>query len=822
MNIAITNKLASTVPPLNSTGLSTAEAKSLLTKDGPNLIPKKGVSVLAVLGRQFKSSLVYLLVAASIISFIVADYSDGIVVLCILLINTGLGFFQEYRSEKIVEKLSHLIGTYAQVIRDGKPDLIPVSGVVVGDIIVIREGDIVPADAHLAVSEGLEVNESQLTGESVAVAKKDGDAVFTGSLIEKGYAHGLVYATGKNTQLGSIATLSSDTKKETEYEKSLRAFSTFLVRVVLIFLGILIILKIVIVGPAVAAGDMSSLVLFIIALAVAIVPEALPVIATITLSQGALKLAKRHVVVKRLSSLEDLGNITLLCTDKTGTITENKMSVKNVEGDADRLLTFFYASNVAQGKHHRKNQVNPFASAFEAYVTDKVRAEAKHFKIETELPFDPETRRSYMLLTDTANAAKHKNYLIAIGAPEVLSPHYKEGQGAGLRQLAMTYKEVVSEDPAHFDITKNTHGMDYVGVVSFEDPLRPTAKPTIELAKKLGVSIKILSGDSRETVADIGRQVGLVEANERVMIGDELEALLEKSEAEYEKAILAHSAFARVSPRQKYDIIKILKKTNVVGYQGDGINDAPALKLSDVAIAVDSASDIAQENSDIILLSKNLEVVVNGIKYGRGIFVNIDKYIKYTMVGNFGNFLALSALYLGSTALPLLPIQILLTNLLTDIPLISIASDTVGADEIVKPTKHKPRELVLISLILGVPTALFELAYVAILAAHPQSVATAQTGLYIFLSLQLVIFFSIRNRGYFWKAHRPSNLLILSFSFAFIVSLGLIYIPWFQNIFSFTALPFTDIGIVLGMTVGYFVLLDVVKVLYYRMMATIS
>ena len=190
------------------------------------------------------------------------------------------------------------------------------------------------------------------------------------------------------------------------------------------------------------------------------------------------------------------------------------------------------------------------------------------------------------------------------------------------------------------------------------------------------------------------------------------------------------------------------------------------------------------------------------------------------MVGNFGNFLALSALYLGSTALPLLPIQILLTNLLTDIPLISIASDTVGPDEIVKPTKHKPRELVLISLILGVPTALFELAYVAILAAHPQSVATAQTGLYIFLSLQLVIFFSIRNRGYFWKAHRPSNLLILSFSFAFIVSLSLIYIPWVQNIFSFTALPFSDIGIVLGMTVGYFILLDVVKVLYYRMVAS--
>ncbi len=848
---------------ISTTGLSSVEAKHLLIQNGPNAIPRKNTTALTVLGRQFKSSLVYLLIVACITSFIIADYSDGVVIFCILLINTFLGFFQEYRSEKIVEKLSHFIGAYAQIIRDGKPDSVPVSSLVVGDLVVLREGDIIPADMYVVMSEGLSVNEAQLTGESIAVAKtaivdttsdtfdrsKTAATLFTGSIVEKGYGHAVVFATGKNTQLGSIATLSNETKKETEYEKSLRSFSTFLVRVVLVFVGALVVLKlgILIVGShgdiatALSAAQLSTLVLFIIALAVAVVPEALPVIATITLSQGALRLAKKHVVVKRLSSLEDLGNVTLLCTDKTGTITENAMTVKKVdtarhenagavESDTRRLLLFFYAANVAPRTHHHRNFENPFSKAFEDYVPEDIKAEARHYHIETELPFDPETRRSYMVLSDFKNAHETKSeksvksYLIAIGAPEVLSNDYKEEQGTGLRHIGLSYKEILahemtstaSGDPAHFDIAKNNQGLAFLGTVSFEDPLRPTAKPTIDLAKKLGVRIKILSGDSREAVAYVARQVGLAGPNEIIMTGDELESC-KKDEHAYEKAILTHDAFARVSPRQKYDIINILKKTERVAYQGDGINDAPALKLSDVAIAVNTASDVAKENSDIILLSKNLEVVVNGIKYGRGIFVNIDKYIKYTMVGNFGNFLALSALYLTSSTLPLLPIQILLTNLLTDIPLISIASDTVGADEILRPTRHNPRELIFISLILGIPTALFELAYVAIMNEKHQSLLVNQTGLYVFFSLQLVIFFSIRNRGRFWKAKQPSNLLIISFISACIVSIAIVYVPLFQSIFSFVSLPIADVAIILVMTAGYFWLLDVVKCAYYRL-----
>jgi Mg2+-importing ATPase len=860
-------------------GLSTVEAKKILAEHGPNVFPKKSVNALNVLGRQFKSSLIYLLIVAAVISFIINDRSDGFVIIGILFINTFLGFFQEYKSEKIIEKLSHFISHSAQVIRDGKPVSISAEEIVPGDMVVVREGDIVPADMHVNLSEGLEVNESQLTGESAAVMKMAAklpekssikssaaipeSSIFTGSLVEKGYGHGIVFATGKDTQLGSIATLSEETKKETEYEKSLRSFSTFLVRVVLVCLGILVILKLFIIGAAGAGGtiiggvitaaDLSVLVLFVIALAVAIVPEALPVIATVTLSQGALKLAKKHVVVKRLSSLEDLGNTTLLCTDKTGTITENRMSIKKVfvasgeknKPDAeDLLLRLFYASNVAPGKRHRKDRENPFAQALTDYVPEKIKVQAAHFKVETELPFDPESRRAYIVVSDIAvsdagltDVKGQKRYLIAIGAPEFLSKEYqhdrekdteksKENETLGLRYIGLSFKEIPilagkdQADLTHFDILKNEHDMTFLGYVAFEDPLRPTARPTIELAEKLGVAIKIISGDSREVVAYVGREVGLVTVDEKVLTGDELDAILAKGStgvAEYEKAVTEHNAFARVSPRQKYTIIETLKKTNIVAYQGDGINDAPALKLADVAIAVDSATDIAKENSDIILLSRNLETVINGIKSGRGIFVNIDKYIKYTMVGNFGNFLALSALYLTSSTLPILPIQILLTNLLTDLPLISIASDTVSPNEVIRPTKHNPRELIFISLILGIPTALFELAYFAIITAYHISAVWSETGLFVFLSFQLAIFFSVRTRGFFWKASQPSKLISLSFIAGFIICVGIIYIPWFERVFSFVPLSAGILALIVAMTGGYFLVLDTIKVLYYRM-----
>jgi Mg2+-importing ATPase len=351
-----------------------------------------------------------------------------------------------------------------------------------------------------------------------------------------------------------------------------------------------------------------------------------------------------------------------------------------------------------------------------------------------------------------------------------------------------------------------------LGYASLVDPLRQSAALTITHAEKLGITIKILTGDSKEVAEYIGRQVGLVTDTSTVYSGDELTAL---SDDEFKKAVLAANVFARISPTQKFAIIKALKETFVVGYQGDGINDAPALKLADVAIAVNTATDIAKETADIVLLNKDLQVIINGITYGRTIFVNINKYIKYTMVNNFGSFMALAVLYLFSRDLPLLPIQVLLTNVLTDIPLVTIYSDTVEDSDVIKPERHNVKELLFISLILGIPTALFELLYYMLIRFQPTAVI--QTSLYVFFTCTaLIVFYAFRNNGFFWKVKAPSLLLNTSFFLTFIIAISSIYIPLLQHWFHFVALPVQSLIVLVAVTVIYFFILDSMKVLYYR------
>ena len=284
---------------------------------------------------------------------------------------------------------------------------------------------------------------------------------------------------------------------------------------------------------------------------------------------------------------------------------------------------------------------------------------------------------------------------------------------------------------------------------------------------------------------------------------------------ELERVATDCNVFARVSPAQKYSIIEVLKREHVVGYQGDGINDAPALKLADVALAVDTATDVAKESADIVLLNKDVGVIINGIQAGRAIFLNIDKYLKYTLVGNFGNFFALAILYLFALNLPLLPVQLLLTSLITDVPLITIASDRVDSKETMRPEKYNTRSLMSISLVLGSCTTLFELLYFALVSSRP--LIFVQTSMFLFLTLlQLIVIASIRNRDYFWRGVRPSALLAGAVALAFVVSFALPYIPLTARLFSFTPLPFQELAIVFGLALLYLVVLDVVKVQYYR------
>ncbi|MGD0318537.1 MAG: cation-transporting P-type ATPase [Nitrososphaerales archaeon] len=808
-------------------GLTQSEAASHRETSGLNVLTKSKHTALDVLGRQLKSSLIYLLALASIVSFALGDLSDGIIIAIILVINAILGFVLEYRSEQAVEKLSTFISKQVSAKRDGRTVELDQAQLVPGDIILLEEGDVVSADCKLLVAEDLQANESQLTGESVPVTKTiqvgaaqhtaSGDAslLFTGSVIEKGKATAVVYAIGDATELGKIASLSTRTHKVTQYEKSLKSFSSLLIRVVLVTLAVTFLAKLLLTRDL---THLPAFLLFIVALAIVAVPEALPVIATTVLSTGAFHLAKKQVVVKRLSSLEDFGNITLLCTDKTGTLTEGKMSIQRIVADDPLRLQQFAAATVKSTSEAGAARQDSFDAAFLAYIPPEIQEQARAYRQVQALPFDPETRRSGMVIEDTS---AHTRYLVTLGAVETLlslsdcqdpqrarylAEATSDGE-QGLRDFALAYRELPTSGPV--DIPEYEQHLTFLGFVTLADPLRPTAKQTIERAKTLGVDVKILSGDSKEVAAYVGRQVGL---GGEVHTGGELENM---SPDELQQVVNNCDVFARVSPAQKFDIIGALRRDHVVGYQGDGINDAPALKLADVALAVDTATDVAKESADIVLLKQDLGVIVNGIQEGRTIFLNIDKYLKYTMVGNFGNLFALVVLYLLSLNLPMLPVQLLLTSLITDIPLITIASDRVDSKEAMRPEKYNTRSLMSISLVLGSCTALFELLYFELVSSR--SLPSVQTSMFLFLTLlQFIVIVSIRNHSYFWRGVRPSLLLATAVALAFVGSFALPYIPFTARMFSFTPLPLQDLAIVVGLALVYLGVLDVIKVRYYR------
>ena len=807
-----------------TSGLTQKEAAKRLSEYGPNRLSQKGINPLKVFARQFTNSLIYLLLIATLVSYAIKNYTDGTVILVILLINTFLGFYQEYKSERIVEKLSTFITKIIRVKREGRSLLLDDSQIVPGDVVIVQQGDIVPADLRLLEANDLQVNESLLTGESLPVSKwvskgtaSVNDLLITGTTIEKGEGIGVAYATAKNSEFGKIAQLSSETSEQTEYEKSLKAFSLFLVKITLLGLAFVFGAKLLLNG---GFSNLTSLLLFVISMAVAVVPEALPVIATLSLSRGSLNLAKKHVIVKSLSAVEDLGNVNLLCTDKTGTITENKMVIHQIVSNDETLFQKLAYAAITPLKDRKRRSQNSYDNAFLSYVREPIATEAKELTLMKELPFDPMIRRKRVILSD---AKKLIDYLVVIGAPDVLlaiaHPEHKEDilhaieqeDRTGLHHIALAYKQLAySKD---IDLAKSEDNLTFLGYVSLQDPLRKEAKRTLAQAEKLGLEVKILTGDSREVAEYVGKQVGLVSPSSAVFLADELDQM---TPSDFQKTLLSSHVFARVSPTQKYHMIEALKQKYVVAYQGDGINDSPALKLADVAIAVNTATDIAKESSDIVLLNKSLEVIINGIKYGRAIFLNINKYIKFTMISNFGNFIALSVLYLISVDLPILPIQILLTTIVTDLPAIAISTDTVEDGEVIAPEKHNVRELIFIALLLGVPTALFELFYFSMVRMMPQPFL--QTQLYTFFTLLgLVPLYIVRNRDHFWKAKRPSLALNISFFAICVLSVGMVYMPIIRDWFAFIPLPLATMAPIVCLVFIYLFAIDFAKVLYYRL-----
>jgi len=805
----------------NQNGLTEEEAKKRLKKYGKNEIVVKKISPWSVWLRQFKSPMIYLLIIAAIISLFLKEWMDALIIFFILLINSTLGFIQEYKTERILEKLKKFIKIKSLVRRDGKLKEIEQSLLVPGDIVLIKEGDLVPADLRLFKTQNLMIDEEILTGESYPVEKNSEDLeedskknlAFFGSLVTKGSAEGVVIAVGRKTSFGEVAKLTVETVKKSLFEENLLKLSKLILKIVFATLSIVFILNLIIRGFGI---NISEFFLFTVALAISVIPEALPLITTLTLSRGAIYLAKKKVVVKRLSAIEDFGNIEIICSDKTGTLTKNILEVKDCFSE-EREKCFLFGA-LASGFFDQEKSLthDPFDLAIWQATPTEIKREIKKYKKIWERPFDPEKRSNALVVKDDTG----KLFLIVRGAvkeilslssqpanyAEIINQYQKFGY-LGQRTLALAFKEI---EEKNFYLETDEKNLKYLGFFTFSDTLKPTTKTTIQQAKKLGIQIKIITGDSREVAEAVAKEAGL-EIGERVFTGEELDKL---EGEKFSEVVEKNNVFARVSPTQKYRIVEDLQKKYAVGFLGEGINDAPSLKLASVGIVVESGADVSKESGDIILLENDLKVIVDGIREGRKIFANVTKYIRYTLIANFGNFYSMATISLILPFLPMLAVQILLVNLLSDFPLIAVSTDNVDPNEIKRPKKYSLREITFSCIFLGLLSSIFDFTFFALFyKTGPEMLRT----LWFICSIatELVLIFSIRTRIFFLKAKAPSLTLI---SITLLALLLTIFIPLtqFGKIFHFVTPSIFSLLTIFGLVFAYFIATEIVKLVYYH------
>lgn len=802
-------------------GLSKKDRQTRLAEVGPNEIGSDSKSGWTIFLRQLKSPFIYLLFGAAAISIYTEDLENAGMIFLFMVINTGLGFFQEYRAEEAVKLLKKYWQTSVHVLQEGKPELVPTRELVPGDVVRLQAGDKIPADVRFMTTTNVTIDESILTGESVTVGKdshpmteqpkdyyKAANIGFFGTSMLTGDAEALVIATGKNAALGEIAKLTTETKSESAFERQIADFSKFILKLVIGTLAVVFALNIAIKG----VSRVQEFLLFAIALTVGVIPEALPVVATVALSSGAQRMAKKKVVVKRLSAINDLGSIDVLCTDKTGTVTQNVLKVSAVKAaDHDECLRLAILGSSFLGEK-KKQANNAFDIAIWKYATVDLQTHTKRVKKIGELPFDPVRRRNSVLMETPEDG----QLMIVRGSPEDLLPlcknmkleqlrPYLEEQGrGGNRVIAVAVKRGVTSAESLADEEKD---LDYVGLISFLDPLKPDAAASAVRAKKLGVQIKILTGDSKAVAGAVALQMKLIDDPTKTISGAEFDAL---SQEEKHEAVHKFHVFARVNPQQKFAVLGLLKEKYTVGFLGEGFNDAPGLKMAHAAIAVEGASDIAKDAADVILLGKSLMVIFDGIEEGRRVFTNIIKYLKVTLGSNFGNFYSVAIASLFIDFLPMLPLQILLVNLLTDFPMIAIAGDSVDISELKKPKKYEAKDIILTATILGVVSSVFDFMMFAVFMRLGEG--PLQTLWFIGSNLtELALIYSLRTNGPFWKGAKvPLSIAGLTVGAA-IMTFVIPMTDWGRRFFKFVKPEPWQLLLIFAIVGMYFVSTEIVK-----------
>jgi len=808
------------------TGLKSKDIEKLQKRFGQNELSGQQTYWYDILFRQFKSPFLYLLIGASVVSFLLGETLDTLMILLFVFINASLGFFQEHRSEKTIQLLQQYIIAKSRVIRDGKEIMVNSTEIVPGDIINLQPGDIIPADIRFISIQNLAIDESVLTGEAVEISKTSAklseevkniyqakNIGFAGTNVKSGKGSGIVVAIGKNTTVGSITSLTTGTKHTSSFEIGISKLSSFILKLVSITLIMVILINIFIKGPS----NLPTLLIFAIALAISVIPEALPVVTIFSFARGAIRLAKHKVVVKRLSSIEDLGSIEVLCTDKTGTITENKLTVSNYFPKNSNVLLYGALATALISKDEH------LTDSFDLALMDSLENKnvINQYKRLAELPFDPKRKRNSVLIKKNS----HYELIVRGAAENVFSIcakidmetkhaflNFLENEGRqGKRIIAIAKKAIVSSKDHLPNMKEEEKNHEFVGLISFTDPLKKSAHHAIEKARDLGVQIKILTGDSCEVAGAVAKEIGLIDNENNVMKGDEFDSLdLDKQH----KVVEEYNVFARVSPEQKHKINLLLREKYEVGFLGEGINDAPALKAASVAIVVQGASDIGRETADIVLLNKSLDVIIDGIMEGREIFGNTVKYIKTTLASNFGNFYTVAISSLFITFLPLLPLQILLINLLTDFPMIAVAMDNVDKNDLKKPKNYDIKEIALFATVMGGVSSFFDfLFFFSFFKISPQ---VLQTNWFIgSVITELLFLFSVRTRLSIFKASFPAPILLGLSAVALLTTLILPFTLIGKQVFQFITPSISNLSLILLITLTYFVVSEIVKMMYY-------
>jgi P-type Mg2+ transporter len=826
-----------TTSPFQTKGLSRDQARQKRLEFGPNEVVSAKKRPLAVqFLAYFAQPLVLILLIAALASALLGDLVNASIIAAMVLGSIALDFSQSHRSQVAAEKLRAAVSPTASVLRDGAWQELPRRDLVPDDVIRLSAGDLVPADARLLEAKDLHVQQAALTGESMPVEKeiaRDGASadswlVFLGSSIVSGKATALVTATGARTQFGGIAASLGKRAPETEFERGTRAFG-FLIMQTVLFL----VLFVSVVSALNARPALESL-LFAVALAVGLTPEFLPMITTITLANGAIRMSRQQVIVKNLAAIQNFGSIDILASDKTGTITSGEMQLEahvDASGQpSEHVFLLAYLNSLFEtgvdDPHSQAVLDRVRSNPLDLAILEHAHPDVQPYVKLDEIPFDFERRRVSVVVDRSG-----EHMLIVKGAPESVfevctrveqaggtrdldaaaragcDGIFQARSARGERVLALAYRAMPPEDQQHAYRAQDERDLTLAGFVSFLDPPLPDAKDVLEALRVKGVKVKILTGDNELVARHVCESVGL-EAT-RVVLGHEIEAM---TDAALGQVAEVNTVFARVAPAQKNRIITALKaRGHVVGYIGDGINDAPSLHAADVGISVANAVDVAKEAADIILLERGLKVLLGGILEGRKAFGNVMKYLLMGTSSNFGNMFSMAGASLLLPYLPMLPTQILVNNFLYDLAQVTIPGDNVDERFIQKPRRWNIDLIRRFMLWIGPISSLYDfLTFYVLLNVFHAKEAEFHTGWFVeSLATQTLVIFVIRTFGNPLRS-RPS--LGLALTALGIVSIGLV-LPFtpLAGPLGFVALPAAYFAFLAAATLTYLGLVEIVK-----------